>query len=196
MTKDDKSQRILHAARTVLARNGYAATTINLVAREAGVSRGLLHYYFKNKEDMLARVIEVNMQASVDIMRDLFAGSPTAGAFAGELSTMLRNLLHSDPDFFKLFLEAWSVSRQSPTLDQRFQALYSGFRDAIGEGLEDAIPRWRQTALLPTSSAAFMLTAIIDGLGLQLVSEPGLIENDDLWAAVEKSIALLLGEPS
>jgi AcrR family transcriptional regulator len=196
MANDDKAQRILQAARTVLARKGYAATTINRVAQEAGVSRGLLHYYFKNKEDLLARVIEVNMQASVDIVQDLFARSSSAADFSRQLSSMLRNLLKSDPDFFNLFLEAWSVARQSPTLDQRFQVLYSRFRGAIGQGLEAAAIRWRQTALLSTQGTAFLITAIIDGLGLQLVTEPRLIEDEDLWAAVEKSIGQLLGEQS
>jgi len=59
---DEKSRRILAAVRSILAQKGYAGTTINLVAAEANVSRGLLHYYFKNKEEMLATVIKENMQ--------------------------------------------------------------------------------------------------------------------------------------
>ena len=50
---DEKAKLILQAAGKVLMRQGYARTTIKEVAAEAGVSRGLLHYYFKNKEEML-----------------------------------------------------------------------------------------------------------------------------------------------
>ena len=45
----DKAQRIIAAMRKSVATRGAAASTFDHVAREAGVSRGLLHYYFGSK---------------------------------------------------------------------------------------------------------------------------------------------------
>ncbi|HEX8051891.1 MAG TPA: TetR family transcriptional regulator, partial [Thermoleophilaceae bacterium] len=42
----DKARRIVAAMRASVARRGAAGSTFDHVAREAGVSRGLLHYYF------------------------------------------------------------------------------------------------------------------------------------------------------
>jgi AcrR family transcriptional regulator len=46
----DKAQRIIEAMRTSVGTRGAAGSTFDVVAREAGVSRGLLHYYFGSKE--------------------------------------------------------------------------------------------------------------------------------------------------
>ena len=45
----EKATRIVAAMRASVAERGVAASTFDHVAREAGVSRGLLHYYFGTK---------------------------------------------------------------------------------------------------------------------------------------------------
>ena len=49
----EKAQRIVEAMRRSVARRGTAGSTFDHVSREAGVSRGLLHYYFGTKEQLL-----------------------------------------------------------------------------------------------------------------------------------------------
>ena len=53
----EKAQRIVEAMRSSVARRGIAGSTFEHVAREAGVSRGLLHYYFGTKEALLVEVV-------------------------------------------------------------------------------------------------------------------------------------------
>src|SRR3954471_21179075 len=53
----DKAQRIITAMRASVGQRGAAASTFDHVAREAGVSRGLLHYYFGSKERLLVEVV-------------------------------------------------------------------------------------------------------------------------------------------
>src|ERR687889_2064154 len=53
----EKAQRIIEAMRTSIAARGAAGSTFDQVAREAGVSRGLLHYYFGSKEQLLVEVV-------------------------------------------------------------------------------------------------------------------------------------------
>jgi len=55
--KDNKKQLILTAAIKVFARKSYQFATIEAIAREAGVSKGLIHFYFENKFDLLLSVI-------------------------------------------------------------------------------------------------------------------------------------------
>ena len=49
----EKARRIIEAMRTSVGTRGAAGSTFDHVAREAGVSRGLLHYYFGTKEQLL-----------------------------------------------------------------------------------------------------------------------------------------------
>ena len=51
-------QRILDAAARRIAAHGAAALTLNDVAAEAGVSKALIHYHFRDKDTLLARLVE------------------------------------------------------------------------------------------------------------------------------------------
>src|SRR3954471_11497690 len=53
----EKAQRIVAAMRASVGSRGAAASTFDHVARDAGVSRGLLHYYFGTKERLLVEVL-------------------------------------------------------------------------------------------------------------------------------------------
>src|SRR5215831_15561452 len=71
-------RRIVEAAQSVLARDGYAATSVKDIAAEAGIAPGLVHYYFKTKNDLvLAAVTHACAQA-----RPSLAGDPTSAALA------------------------------------------------------------------------------------------------------------------
>ena len=56
-TKPDTRERILQAAFTVLSRQGYENTSIKDIAEEAGVAQGLIHYYFKSKQQLVLEVL-------------------------------------------------------------------------------------------------------------------------------------------
>jgi len=59
---DDKRQRILDAATKVFAEKGFEYATISAVAKEAGMSTGLIYSYFKNKLDVLLSLIIIFLQ--------------------------------------------------------------------------------------------------------------------------------------
>ena len=51
--KDDKTTIILNAAIKVFAKKGYQYATIAEIAKEAGISKGLIHFYFESKLDLI-----------------------------------------------------------------------------------------------------------------------------------------------
>lgn len=55
--KEEKRQAILDAAIKAFAIKGYQYATIEEIAREAGVAKGLVHVYFESKLDLLLSVI-------------------------------------------------------------------------------------------------------------------------------------------
>jgi TetR/AcrR family fatty acid metabolism transcriptional regulator len=52
----EKRERILDAAVVEIARRGYGATTVAMIARRAGVADGTIYLYFRNKDDILAQL--------------------------------------------------------------------------------------------------------------------------------------------
>jgi TetR/AcrR family fatty acid metabolism transcriptional regulator len=60
--KEEKRQAIIDAAIKAFAQKGYQYATIEEIAREAGVAKGLVHVYFDNKLDLLLSVILLFIQ--------------------------------------------------------------------------------------------------------------------------------------
>jgi AcrR family transcriptional regulator len=83
---------IVEAMRVSVAARGVAGSTFDHVAREAGVSRGLLHYYFGTKERLLVEVVRRECEVTSERMEQ------TVGP-AGSLEAVLSALVESFEDF-------------------------------------------------------------------------------------------------
>lgn len=192
---DPKAIKILDAVRTILARKGYMGTTISLVAKEAGVSRGLLHYYFKNKDEMLARVIKDNMEISIVMIGSVFDRYDGPEGYAKGICDLLREVMEKNPDFFNLFFEGFAVARHSPIVSQELEDLYGKFRKALETKLGKAKYQKAISPDLPVEALAAIITGIIDGMGLQLLTERDLCQDQMIWKSMETAIRALLGGP-
>src|SRR6059058_2885767 len=85
----DKAARIVDAMRQSVARRGSAGSTFDHVAREAGVSRGLLHYYFGSKEQLLVEVVRHDSDF-ITVVFELFSLSRRNEDIAAEFAELLR----------------------------------------------------------------------------------------------------------
>ncbi|MDH4125369.1 MAG: TetR/AcrR family transcriptional regulator [Gammaproteobacteria bacterium] len=66
--KEDRPQEITAAALAAFAKNGYAATRVDDVAKRAGVSKGLLYLYFKTKEELFKSVVRSFVIPRIDTL--------------------------------------------------------------------------------------------------------------------------------
>lgn len=185
---EDKSDRIMRAVRGVLAEKGWQKATISEIALAAGISRGLLHYYFKNKEEMLTRVIRHNMDGIFELMRECFSRARDADTLAGELTSAMRAILEGDPRFFRLFLETWTLSRQGPGAEELLVEIHARFREAVRSGLSDMARRIFPGPEYRFEGLAAILTALVDGIGMQVAIDERLIGDEEIWKAGREAI--------
>ncbi len=55
----DRRQAILDTALEVFADHGYESASISMIAKKAGVSKGLMYNYFESKEELLVEIIKI-----------------------------------------------------------------------------------------------------------------------------------------
>lgn len=81
-------EEILEAARRVLLRKGIAGTTLDAVAREVGVSKAALYYYFPSKDALFFELVFGNLltqaQAVHDAVEKTATGAEALGAIVRE----------------------------------------------------------------------------------------------------------------
>lgn len=75
---EDRREQILDAAMHVFVEKGFARATNKDVAREAGITPGLIYYYFENKEALLQAVLETRspLQVLSHIPEEMLAQPP------------------------------------------------------------------------------------------------------------------------
>ena len=111
-------------ARVSVAQRGVAGSTFDHVAREAGVSRGLLHYYFGTKERLLAEVVRRDCDLRMALLERAArrrARPPTTSSTL--LVVSLEEIVRDDPDFVTLVFELFTLSRRNEEIAAEFAEL-------------------------------------------------------------------------
>ena len=175
----DKSERILNAIRKILSKEGFGGVTIQQIASTAGVSRGLLHYYFKNKDEMMARAVTAGSEVSLQAVDNAFHEKQTAAEIAEGFCNNLLAISKGDQDFINLLIESWAVSRRSEIVRTAVQSNYRMFRESVKEELEKACEENKISLDLPSDVLAMVFIGLFDGIGLQLAIEPELLSPED-----------------
>ncbi|MFN2617409.1 MAG: TetR/AcrR family transcriptional regulator [Thermoleophilaceae bacterium] len=102
LTAKERREGILHAAVEVFAERGYHASSIDDIARAAGISKALIYEHFASKEDLHARLLEENARELLERLGQVIAGKELAAA-----------RLQAGLDGFFLFVEerrgAWRI---------------------------------------------------------------------------------------
>ena len=68
---EDRPREICSAALDVFSEKGFAAAKLDEIARRAGVSKGTLYLYFKDKEDLFRAVVRDTVAPNIDAVREM-----------------------------------------------------------------------------------------------------------------------------
>ena len=105
--RERSREEILEAARRVLVKNGIAATTLDAVAREVGVTKAALYYYYPSKDALLFEVVLGTLQAHVQAIHDAVQQAQTGGeALRAIVQSTVRTFAPHMDDFRIAFLQA------------------------------------------------------------------------------------------
>ena len=122
--KRDKSQElIINTALSLFAEHGFDKTSIRMIAKEAGISLGLLYNYFQNKDALLVAIFK---KSQLDI-RKSFA-TPTEEAATPPLTKLEQHirqsfkLIKENKQFWKLL---HGIRMQSPIAKKLMQEMKS-----------------------------------------------------------------------
>jgi AcrR family transcriptional regulator len=160
-----RREQICRAAAVVIAEQGFAGTTMRMVADEASVSTGMLNHYFANRAEMLREAllyVSQRMQAHV--------AQAIEGIEPGEerLRRLVQSLLPTDKDTiqsWRVWIAAYGASVREPDLRHTIGGRLSPWYDILDRALEGIVPATKQP--IPFS---WQLDALINGLVIQAIA--------------------------
>jgi AcrR family transcriptional regulator len=168
----EKAQRIVEAMRRSVARRGTAGSTFDHVSREAGVSRGLLHYYFGTKEQLLVEAARRDCELRMEQLEQRLAGAQSADDFIDLMAQNLQETVHDDPDFVTLVFELFMLSRRNEDIAAEYGRLMRGMRGRVAGMLALAQGEGILRLHAEPDAVAEVLFSLADGLALRMLAEP------------------------
>jgi AcrR family transcriptional regulator len=190
----EKAQRIIDAMRDSVATRGAAASTFEHVAREAGVSRGLLHYYFGTKERLLVEVVRRDAEIRVARLDEPLGRAKTVDDVLDVLVNSLTELIEKEPGFFLLLYELFSAGRRNPEIQHEVGQLFERTRSHVAEVLKAKEREGVLNLRFDAEAIVSYLFALGDGFALQALSDPSREVDSALAAGVASARYLLVSE--
>ena len=167
----DKAARIVDAMRASVAERGTAGSTFDQVARAAGVSRGLLHYYFGTKERLLVEVVRRDCDVRMAALDAALAPAQTADDFIAVLVASLEDVVRNDPGFVTLLFELFVLSRRHDDVAAEFSELLSRPREQVAALLQAKAADGVLHLSAEPDAVVDVLFSLADGIWLRMLAE-------------------------
>ncbi len=171
------AQRILAAARRLMADGGFEALKLSAIAAEASESKASIGYHFGNKDGLVTALVDSLAHESNRGLIDETAGVPPGEARVHALIDG-ESRIAADAESFQSFFDVLPHALRDADLRERVAALYDGYRETVLRCLDAAGPG----AAPEMRPFAMLMIAIVDGLAIQHGLDP---DGADVRAATE-----------
>lgn len=158
MGTDNKRQRLVDAAYSLFTRKGFHNASIKEIANEAGITSGLVHYYFKNKEELLFAV-QSDCQKRYHSQYD---GGRGTALIPQRVLQEIQSRAENDSDWYRWRYELFSLGLKGEPFKQEVSAILQDGRDSLSGPLKNMLANPEEAEPL-----ARILLACFDGLALQ-----------------------------
>lgn len=187
-----RRQQFVAAARSALARDGVARTSLRAVAAEAGVPLGTLQYVFPSKEKLLRAVIEdvvdeiaSVLKASAELERGL------EHAIRQGLTVFWSQLVTSQIDLQVMQYELTMYALRASGQETLARWQYERYCSVVADWCQQAAHNAGETCATPFGRLARVIVAGMDGLIMQHVCDPNDARSrEDLDTMIEMVIAV------
>jgi AcrR family transcriptional regulator len=191
----DPRERILAAAFRVVARDTISGTRMPVIAKEANLSQGALHYYWDTKENLLLNLLAWLLTAfregrgisSGDSVPPAEAGEPAVG-LARQMA-LVRLLITKEPEMSRVYYDFWvqAASRSGPLQESMRHELERYRSDLKRTMLPDSHPEFDIDAL----AAVFL--GLLEGPLLQLALDGDAFDSDEYLKIAERLMSEAVG---
>ena len=163
-------ERILLAAASLFADKGYAATSVREIAEGAKVTKPMLYYYFKNKEDLYVQLLDhANLTFRYLVESSLNVPGTVRDRLLTFFSTVYGLLLQHLDVVRLIYSMFYGPPGAAPHYD--FQEMNDHLEEMMREVLQEGAAAG-ELLVENLDEASFMLLGVLDSLSCLLVAQP------------------------
>jgi AcrR family transcriptional regulator len=138
--KDFRTTEIVRAARRVIGESGFDEASMERIAAEAGISKGTIYLYFRNKEDLLANVSQLGFEELMARARGQVARARgTPAKLAGLVRAALEHT-RENREIFRVVQERTQLGvRRESLLGRKLEETREGLLQYVTSLVEDGV---------------------------------------------------------
>jgi AcrR family transcriptional regulator len=179
--------QLTRAAYRVVSRKGYYNFTLKDIAREAGLSAGLVHYYFKDKQDLLLNLLkEINSNMKAYLTRELMKLTDPLDRLTAFMDQAF-GLVEKEKEYFYVLIDFWTQVNRNSRMRQANIRLFQSYRDEcaalLSEGMESGV-----FAKMDVKYTATVIISLIQGTIIQYVLDNGAFDYNDYAMRIKRQI--------
>ncbi len=194
----ETSERILDAARALIAEEGIEEVRIARVARRAGASTALVHHYFSTREDLLEQALIHSFERAGD---ERFGGEAArqGGSATDALAVAIAESLPypgTQQQEWVLWVELWIRAVRDPELRPVATRMYDRYRSWMADLLAAGVGSGEFAQQLDVEATVDLAISLLDGTGIRVLIGAGDFDIEAARRLVADQLAPALGIPA
>ena len=193
--QNDRNRALLLAAalRVFLAR-GYHAATLELIADEAGFSKGVVYSRFTSKADMFLALLTDRIAERA--AQNASAAGQLVDSGPAALLELAWRAERDSPGWRLLVTEFRVHAARDPELSRRYAAAHASTVAALASVVASVAARNGQVLALPARQVAELLLAVETGLALEQLADPDAVSLAQLPFVLTEVARFVAGSPA
>jgi AcrR family transcriptional regulator len=192
----DRHQEILDAAARVITDRGLAETRISDIAEQAGVSPGLILYYFESKDRLLAEALTfANDQFYLRTSREIRRIPSAREQLRRVIDLSVPGYLpeYGRLDEWALWVEVWVRALRDPDMAKDREALDQRWRSQLAEIIRGGQGSGEFSSAEDPDELALRIAALMDGLAIQVIMDDSEVTTERMHRTCMEVSAQALG---
>jgi AcrR family transcriptional regulator len=182
--------RILAAASRVFAEHGYDGATLDMVAADAGVTKGAVYWHFASKGELFLALLEQDVEwmskAIPEVLRSVGEIEDPIERWTKVLESEFEACVEN-PDWPRLFLE-FSHSSRNPEVKKRLHELYDRTQKIIGDAVRQAQEAGHLSPELDPDAVGMLFRSLLNGLLLNWLVYREQVNTDALLPELARTL--------
>ncbi|QVY59687.1 TetR/AcrR family transcriptional regulator [Cytobacillus gottheilii] len=180
MHQIDKRSRLIKAAYKIFSQKGFYNSSIKDIAAEAEITPGLVHYYFKNKEELLFSVQE---SIQTEYQKQYEGKQMNVDMVLQEIQSRVEE----DPDWYRFRYELYSLGLKKEEYKDEVKAILQSGKRSLAQPLEDHFIMNKKKS----EGLSSILLACFDGLAYQKLIDEN-FDLDESYRTLKKMVEIYI----
>jgi AcrR family transcriptional regulator len=170
--------RLMRSAAKVAARRGLDGASLDLVAEEAGFTKGAVYANFESKEALFLAMLDQRFAERLAELDRVLHGGGTVEEQARRAGGDFIAAIAAEPEWERLFFEFAVYAARNEEFKVELVERYRGLRERIAALLEERASALGLEPSIPARQVALMTFAMANGVALERLLEPDAVDDE------------------